>query len=116
MGGGSAAGGVTKAVLDEFIEDDAEEMLRIVQSKFEELAGDYLVNKEEAEEIADRLKDTLDASMLKDMYASSSRRSFADDMLRPIFDYVASKRKKIYLPDNAALLSGIKNVLERMAA
>ncbi|MDY6399810.1 MAG: hypothetical protein SPL10_00100 [Synergistales bacterium] len=110
--GGSVAGEVTNAVLDEFIEDDAKEMLRIVEYEFKELAGDYLVNQEEAEKVADILKDKLDASVLKDMYASSSRYSYADDILKPIFDSVTSRRQKIHLPDDFMLLSGIKSVLE----
>ena len=115
FGGGSVAGEVTNAVLDEFIEDDAKEMLRIVQSEFEDLAGEYLVNQEEAESTADRLKEKIDASTLKDMYASSSRYGFAEDMMRPIFDDVVRKRRYITLPDNASLLSGIRNVLDRMS-
>ncbi len=114
FGGGSAAGELTKSVLDEFVEDDAEEMIRIIQSKFEDLAGEYLINKDEAEKIADSLKDEIDGSTLKDMFASSSRRRFAEDLLRPLFDEIVRKRKHITLPDNRALLSGIRNVLENM--
>ena len=116
FGGGSLAGDVTKSVLDEFVEDDAEEMIRIMQSEFETLAGDYLVNKEEAEEIADKLKDTIDGSTLKDMYASSSRYGFAEDMLRPLFEFTVANRKRVSLPDNSALLSGIRQVLDGMEA
>ncbi len=114
--GGSIAGDATKYILDDLIEDDAKEMLRIVESEFKELAGDYLVNQDEAESVADRLKEKIDASTLKDMYASSSRYGFAEDMMRPIFDNVVRKRRHITLPDNASLLSGIRNVLEGMSA
>ena len=48
------------------------------------------------------------------MYASSSRYSFAENMMRPIFDDVVRKRRHITLPDNASLLSGIRNALEGM--
>lgn len=116
FGGGSVAGDLTKSVLDEFVEDDAEEMIRIVQSEFETLAGDYLVNKEEAEGIADKLKDIIDGSTLKDMYASSSRYGYAEDMLRPLFDEAVRKRKRVSLPDNKALLGGISRVIDGMEA
>ena len=114
FGGGSVAGEVAKSVLDEFVEDDAEDMIRIMQSEFGDLAGEYLVNKDEAEKIADRLKDKIDGSTLKDMFASSSRRTFAENLLRPLFDERVRKRKHIALPNNAALLSGIRNVLDKM--
>ena len=116
FGGGSVAGEVTKAVLDEFVEDDAEEMIRIIQKVFGDLAGEYLVNKDEAEEIADSLKEEIDGSTLKDMFASSSRRKFAEDLLRPLFEERVRKRRHVILPDNKALLSGIRNVLENMEA
>ena len=115
FGGGSVAGEATKAVLDEFVEDDAEAMLRIIQSVFESLAGDYLINKREAERIVDRLKDKLDGSTLKDMFASSGRRAFADNLMRPMFEDVAGKRKRITLPDNTKLLAGVRGALEDIA-
>ena len=116
FGGGSVAGELTKSVLDEFVEDDANEMVRIIQSEFEDLAGEYLVSKEEAERIADNLKDEIDGSTLKDMFASSSRYGFAEDLLRPLFDEEVRKREHISLPDNAELLGGIRKVLENMEA
>ena len=115
LGGGSVAGEVTKSVLDEFVEDDAEEMIRIIQSEFEDLAGEFLVSQEEAENIADKLKDSIDGGTLKDMYASSGRYAFADELLRPLFEYEVSGRERVYLPDNASLLSGIRTVLEDMS-
>ena len=115
FGGGSVAGEVTKGVLDEFVEDDAEEMLRIIQSSFESLAGDYLVNKKEAESIVDKLQGKLDGSTLKDMFASSGRRTFADNLMRPMFEDAIRERKRIALPDNVTLLSGVRGVLEEIA-
>ena len=115
FGGGSVAGDVTKSVLDGFVEDDANEMVRIIQSVFEQLAGDYLLNKKEAENIVDRLQNRLDGSKLKDMYASSSRRSFAERIIRPLCEDEIKKRKTILLPDNKTLLSGVRNALEDIA-
>ena len=116
FGGGSVAGEVTKSVLDEFVEDDADEMVRIIQSEFEDLAGEYLIGQNEARRIVDRLQDKIDGSTIKDMYASSSRYGFAEDLLRPLFDEEVSKREHISLPNNAALLGGIRRVLENMEA
>lgn len=116
FGGGSVAGDAAKYVLDDFIEDDAEAMIRIVKSEFETLAGEYLVSKDEAERIADRLKDKIDGSTLKDMFASSSRYKFAENILRPLFDEAVRKRRHISLPGNAELLSGIRRVLDGMEA
>lgn len=116
FGGGNVAGDAAKYMLDDFIEDDAEAMIRIVKSEFETLAGEYLVSKEEAERIADRLKDKIDGSTLKDMFASSSRYKFAENLLRPLFDEAVRKRRRISLPGNAELLSGVRRVLDGMEA
>ena len=116
FGGGSVAGDAAKYMLDDFIEDDAEAMIRIVKSEFETLAGEYLVSKDEAERIADRLKDKIDGSTLKDMFASSSRYKFAENILRPLFDEAVRKRRRISLPCNAELLSGVRRVLDGMEA
>lgn len=45
--------------MSEFIEDDANEMVRIIENVFQQIAEDYLLNKEEAEKITDSLKDKL---------------------------------------------------------
>ncbi len=114
FGGGSAAGSVAKGVLDEFIEDDADQMVKILQDKFESLADEFLINKSEAEKIADELKNSINGTTLKDMFASSSRYSFADDLMRPIFEFTVSKRKKITLPDDSKLLAGVRTILENI--
>ena len=113
--GGSAANTVSSAVMDEFIEDDAKEMLAIVEDVFKSLAFDYLISENEAEKIADILKDCIDSDFLKDMYADDDRYNFAKDALVPLFETVTSKRSKVILPDELALGSGVRQLLEEMA-
>lgn len=113
--GGSAANTVSSAVMDEFIEDDAKEMLAIVEDVFKDLAFDYLISENEAAKIADMLKDCIDSDFLKDMYADDDRYNFAKDALAPLFETVTSKRSKVILPDEMALGSGVRRLLEEMA-
>ena len=113
--GGSAANSVSSAVMDEFIEDDAKEMVAIIEDVFKDMAVDYLISESEAEEIADILKDIIDGGFLKDMYASDYRYEFAKDALLPVFDTVTMQRPKIILPDESALCSGVRHLLEEMA-
>ena len=47
--GGSAANSVSSAVLDEFIEDDAKEMVEIIEDVFKDMAGEFLISQKEAE-------------------------------------------------------------------
>lgn len=112
MLGGAASSAAAKAAMDTFIEDDAEEMISIIQNEFEKLATDYLLSKEEAERIVDNLSDKLDGDKLKDMYASESRRKFARNLLVPIIENETKKRKHIYALNEDQIANSLKAVLE----
>lgn len=112
--GGSVASEVVSSVTNEFIEDDAEEMIAIIQDEFKELASDYILNAKEAELIVENLKSELDADVLKDMYASYDRREYAKDILVPLVENVVSCRKKINLPPSEMMLEALKTTLESL--
>ena len=115
FGGGSAASSLSGAVLDEFIEDDANKMVTIIQEVFTELASEYLVTQEEAEHIADSLKERLTGATLKDMFASDDRRQFARALLEVYFEEVSFNREYISLPTDDEMQRGLKAVLEDIA-
>ncbi|MEW9122983.1 MAG: hypothetical protein AB2421_09755 [Thermotaleaceae bacterium] len=112
--GGSAAGKVSGAVLDAFIEDDAEEMVRIIEKVFSEMAVDYLLNQKEAEQAIDSMKNDLSGGTLKDMFASSNRKKFAEKFIRKHIETVVKKRQYIQVPNDHAVIKTIKDVLEDM--
>ena len=114
--GGSAANSVSSAVLDEFIEDDAKEMVEIIEEVFKDMAGEFLISQKEAEKIADILKDTIDGGLLKDMYASDYRYSFAREIMQPVFEQVTSEREKIILPQQEEMFNGMRMLLENADA
>lgn len=109
---GSAAGKATDTVLGTFIEDDADEMVRIIESVFGDLASDYLLSQEEAENSVDILKDKLDGNLLKDMFASDDRRYFARRLLVPIIEKEISNRQVIKLPKEKQMLESLREILE----
>ena len=112
LAGGGAASKVSKAVTDQLIEDDAKEMVRIVEAEFQNLAVDYLLNKQETEKIADHLKEHVNADTLKDMYASNTRHSFAYGLIEKTAVPVVSQRKKVQLPSRKDMVKGLRTVLE----
>ncbi len=112
---GAVSSKVSNTVLGAFIEDDAEEMVRIVEKVFQELAVDYLLNQAEAGEVVDMLKADLSGGTLKDMFASSNRNIFARDMLMTHIENVVSKRKKILIPSDEAFISSLRSTLEELA-
>lgn len=111
--GGSAAAKVSSTVLNELIEDDIQEMIRIIEEEFSKLAIDYLLNQAEAEKISDLLKSEIDADKLKDMYASYDREKFAREILIPSIEEVVSERKQIRIPEDDKMLHSLQVILEK---
>ena len=106
---------VTGKVADLFAEDDAEEMIDIISIEFESMAEEYLLNEEEANVVIDNLNKSLDATKLKDMYASSNRKGFAREvLLRPLFSEIAEKRSVIEIPTEDQYQKEVINVLEEI--
>jgi len=116
VGAGAAAGKVTDKILGTFIEDDANEMVRIIESVFTDMVSEYLLNQKEAEKSIDRLGDKLSGKLLKDMFASKDREQFARDILTPIIENEVSKRRAIQLPSDEQMVVGLREVLEEIAA
>lgn len=112
---GAASNKVSNTVLGAFIEDDAEEMVRIIEKVFQELATDYLLNQKEAESIVDALKNELTGRTLKDMFASSNRKAFAKKLLVKHIENEVKNRKKIVIPSDEAMKNSLRNVLEEIA-
>ena len=113
--GGSVAQSATKSALDTFIEEDADKMVKILEKVFTDVANEYLINKKEAEVAIKKLQNIIDGSFLKDMYASSSRRNFARDLVEPIIELIASEREKIILPTNEQMFNELNEILEEIA-
>lgn len=115
--GGKTAGKVSEKVLNCFIEDDFEEMVRILQKQFTNLAEEYLLNKKEAEKIINKLRIKLEknTNILKDMYAQSNRDRFATVLLSSLIEEEIKNRKHIKLPTENEMIEGLKNILEELS-
>lgn len=113
--GGTVAGKVNDAVVGNFIEDDADEMVKIIQDEFMILAEDYLLNQKEAEKSIDKLSEQLDGTLLKDMFASDDREEFARSILVPIVENEMKKRKHIGTVSDEVMLDSLKIVLEEIS-
>ena len=110
--GGSAAGAATNAVVGEFIKDDSTEMVKIIESVFANIANEFLLNQKEAEKAVDRLREELDSSKLKDMFASKNREKFAYNLLTPIVNKETAKRKIVHIPAPEEMTNILRLILE----
>ena len=115
IAGGTVAGKVNDAVVGSFIEDDADEMVKIIQGEFTKLAEDYLLNQKEAEKSVDKLSEKLDGSLLKDMFVSDDREEFARSILVPIIENETKKREHIGPVSEEVILDSLKIVLEEIS-
>ncbi|EMF21326.1 MULTISPECIES: hypothetical protein [Citrobacter] len=114
--GGTAANAAVSAILDEFIEDDAKEMLKIVEEAFGELAFNYLLSEQEAKSVIDGFKEKDVPDFLRDMYASSDRPLFAKNEFEPMIINIAKNRNVISLPTDAQLLQKTAKIIDTLVA
>lgn len=112
--GGGAAGKISNAIVGEFIEDDAEEMVEIIQNIFIEMSSEYLLGNKEAEKCVDKLKNNLDGKMLKDMFASGDRNQYARELLTPIVESVTVERTVVHNLSSDEMIMSVKMVLEEI--
>ncbi|ELY3543852.1 hypothetical protein SMX40_001683 [Cronobacter turicensis] len=114
--GGTAANAAASAILDGFIEDDAKEMLDIVETVFGELAFNYLLSEEEAKTVIDAFKKKDVPDFLRDMYASTDRQYFAKNEFEPMIIDIAKNRNIISLPSDEELMQKAAKVIDTLIA
>lgn len=109
---GGAAGYGAEKLLGIFVKDDAEKMMVIIEDNFLQIAQDYLVNENEANDIADALQKELTGDNLKDMFESNDRNKYAQDLIEPLVVAEISNRKPIKAPTAAEMRAELKDSLK----
>lgn len=114
IAGGTLSGARAQKILDHFVEDDAVEMVRILNKAIVPLVQEYLLSEEELNLVLEDLKQALIRGKLLLMYASDDRRQFADDMIIQIIQNIVCWRSRISLPEDKEFLRGMGNVMTYM--
>jgi hypothetical protein len=121
--GGFAGSSVTKAVMDELIEDDANRMMQIVQKVAEELARDYLMSEKEMADMTTMLKATVDRKWMRQMYQSgcnggsaNDRERFAHDCFDRMCQEIVCRREKVTLPSLGEIQEQIEAIVAEAPA
>jgi gas vesicle protein len=112
--GGTAAASASKYLLDGLIEDDAKEMIKLLPEYLQPLATDYMLSETETKELSRILKEKVDASFLRDMYQSSSRRSFVYNSFESSCEEIIKKRKKVILPNASQVQLFLTEIEEKI--
>ena len=100
LGIGTASSKAAAAVLDEFIEDDAKEMLEVMEEVFGMLCVEYLLTKEDAEAVLGEFQALDLPDVLRDVYAAKDRRGYARGVLEPLVEERVRARMSIALPSS----------------
>lgn len=113
IGGGMSAA-VSRNILDRFIEDDAIELVRIINKQFSILAFDYLLSEEEIELSLEVLRGCLIQSKLLEMFAAKNRELFADELILKCINSVIIWRTKVRVPSQSQFVDGVSRVITRL--
>lgn len=110
MAGAALAGFVAKKVLDNFIEDDAILMFKIMREEFLDIVMQFNLNKNEFNTVLSATIAHKDVpKILQNMYQSGSPKEYVDAFITAEMQVVLKKRKKI---TTTLLQSGIKMLSE----
>jgi len=112
--GSGGASKVAQSVLDEFIEDDAKEMMQIVEEVFADLSLEYLLNENEAQKAINKFQKKDIPNLLKDMYASNHREKFIGSKIEGIIISIVENREKIKLPTNKNIIDNMGEVIDNL--
>ncbi len=115
LGIGTAASKGAAVVLDEFIEDDAKEMLAIMEMVFGDLCEVYLLTKDEAMAVLEDFQALDLPNALRDMYAADDRHEYARRVLEPLIEKRVRARMHVALPSIEEMSKGTFSVLEELA-
>ena len=108
----SAVGNITNKITNNFIEDDAKELLIIIENVLKEQAEEYLLTKNEVEKVVDGIQVVFNGKCLKDMYASKDREIFASKIIVPMIEYHVKRRKYIKIPENDKVFDATVEILD----
>ncbi|MGP1564561.1 MAG: hypothetical protein ACTTHU_03890 [Treponema sp.] len=110
MIGGTVGSFVAKKIMDNFIEDDAVAMFKIMREEFLDIVMLYSFNKEEFDEIVSAtIGNSSMSNVLQSMYQSGTPKDYADALINAEVQAVLSKREKI-TPEK--IEEGLKLLLE----
>ena len=101
-----------KAIADLIAEDDADEMIRIIEMQFSEIAAEYFLNEEEVNQAIENLQSLITAEMLKQMFQYRDHNAFARQLIEMAIDPVVAQRPHVDLPSEDEYSEYLTEVLE----
>jgi hypothetical protein len=98
LGAGAAGSYLVKKVLDFVVEDDGQEMLRVIESELLELGEEYLMSQSEFELLLDEVGKECTPDFLRWMYGYEHRELFVRVCFEPNCEAIIRRRAPLVLP------------------
>jgi len=114
LGWGASEG--TKALANLIAEDDAEEMIKIINEQFALIAEEYFLTEEEVNRSIENLQSILSPDMLKQMYQYGNHKAFARQLIELSIDPVVTERQYIALPSDDEYTEVLTDALNEIYA
>lgn len=112
LGIGTLAGYGAKKAMDQFVDDDAVEMMAVLNERLPEIASEYLVTENEFEQIVEFLKAEIRNGLLREMYVSKKPAQFFDARFAPFCGELAKRRERIALPALSELDEAVAQIID----
>jgi hypothetical protein len=111
LAAGSAGSYLGKKALDYVIDDDAHEMLNIIQAELPMLADEYLLTTEEFDALLDHVGEACTTEFLRKMYASDCCTEFVHVQFAEQCLAIIKRRSKVVLPVSAKVQEMLSTIL-----
>ncbi len=111
IAGSELGGQAVNSVLGEFIEDDAVVLVKIIEETLCQLGVDYMLSEDELEIVLGDLSRDLAGETLLEMFASSDRKQFADDLVRGCIEKAVRIRCRLPMPRDEQLIWAMGQVV-----
>ena len=123
MGFGIGGSKGAKAIADKIADDDSKHLLMILQDEIQSLAFEYILTEDEVEDIASKVKSTVNPKWLRRMFKETKgatnkyrSRKFVRTEFEPQFEAIIKKRPRIVLPSADQLEEEVLRFVETVAA
>ena len=111
--GWGASNGIS-ALTDLIADDDADEMISIIEEAFPDIAGEYYLSEEELNQSVENLQTLLTSEMLKQMYQYDDHEEFARQLIETAIDPVVAERSYVDLPDDEEYANYVEDTLNEI--
>lgn len=109
--GGTTAGGVTHGAMDMILEDDAIQIMRLVEQEFISICEQYILTENEVYSCLSLLKEKLTKKELKNIYANNNRSEYIRKLIIESVKPIVARRKFILNPNESLVLDSMKMLI-----